>query len=308
MQLSAAQIEQFEKNGFLIVENALDDADIGPVIAEYEGHIDRRAHELLAEGKITQLHEEAPFGKRLALICDESMDIYPEMDIYRLRAKAAFEFLGNANRLDIIEGIVGPEITCNPAQHLPAQASRPVDVGSPWPRGCLASGHGRQPRGIGPALHSHGVGADDGDKPGERLSADPAAYPRQRPPGARQDTGIVDRHRRRGDARHRASLTGDGERLSVADGQAYFPPVNDQPIEWDTMEYGPSLPENGTPSGRPFYPDFVVRSRSNPDSVLTEHGEWVRLWERALDAEALAEQEGRKIEHLRWDEDAAAAH
>jgi phytanoyl-CoA hydroxylase len=138
MRLSVTQIEQFQENGFLIVENALDDADIDPVIAEYEVHIDRRARELLAAGKITELHEGALFDRRLALICEQSMDIYPELDIYQLRAKAAFEFLSNRNLLDIVEGIVGPEITCNPAQHLRAKLPSRLMSG---PLGHVASWH-----------------------------------------------------------------------------------------------------------------------------------------------------------------------
>ena len=33
--------------------------------------------------------------------------------------------------------------------------------------------------------------------------------------------------------------------------------------------------QTGTPSGRPYYPDFAVRSRSNPASVLTYYDQLV---------------------------------
>ena len=36
----------------------------------------------------------------------------------QLRGRACFEFLGNDNLLDLIEGLVGPEITCSPIQHV----------------------------------------------------------------------------------------------------------------------------------------------------------------------------------------------
>ena len=40
--------------------------------------------------------------------------------------------------------------------------------------------------------------------------------------------------------------------------------------------------ETGTPTGRPFHPDFVARSRRDPSSELTDHAEWSRLWIEAL--------------------------
>ena len=95
MRLSVEQVEQFNEEGYLIVEGALEDGDLDPVIEEYEAHIDQRSRELLAEGKISELHQDAPFDKRLALISRECSDIYPGLDIMQLRGKATFEFLAN---------------------------------------------------------------------------------------------------------------------------------------------------------------------------------------------------------------------
>ena len=39
----------------------------------------------------------------------------------------------------------------------------------------------------------------------------------------------------------------------------------------------------GTPTGRPFHPAFVARSRSHPETVLTDHAAWDRLWSDALE-------------------------
>ena len=83
--------------------------------------IDRRARELQAVGKLSRLYEDEPFDRRLACICRETMELYPEMDIMHHRGKAAFDFLRNAHLLDLVERFVGPEITCSPIQHLRAK-------------------------------------------------------------------------------------------------------------------------------------------------------------------------------------------
>lgn len=81
-----------------------------------------------ADGKIAQRYADAPFEQRLALICRENSEIYPELDIMQRRGQAAFAFLHNPNLLDIVECLVGPEITCSPIQHvrpkLPAGLTR----------------------------------------------------------------------------------------------------------------------------------------------------------------------------------------
>ena len=118
MPLTQQQIDTFHAEGFLVVEGALDDADLDPVIDEYETYIDRRADELYTQGKISDRYSSEPFARRLACICGENSDIYGELDIMRLLGKASFAFLGNDKLLDSVEQFVGPEITCSPIQHL----------------------------------------------------------------------------------------------------------------------------------------------------------------------------------------------
>jgi hypothetical protein len=121
MKLSEQQIEQFNEEGFLIVESALQNSDLEAVIQEYATHIDRQAQKLYAEGKISQRYEHEPFERRLACICEENTEIYDEIDIMHFRGKAVFDFLRNDNLLDLVEGIVGPEIACSPVQHVRAK-------------------------------------------------------------------------------------------------------------------------------------------------------------------------------------------
>lgn len=48
MHLTPEQIAQFAEDGYLLLRGALTDADLDPIIAEYEEYIGRRAEELLA--------------------------------------------------------------------------------------------------------------------------------------------------------------------------------------------------------------------------------------------------------------------
>ena len=60
MQLTPKQVAQFAEDGYLLLRGALTDADLDPIIAEYEEYIGRRAEELLAAGHISALYADEP--------------------------------------------------------------------------------------------------------------------------------------------------------------------------------------------------------------------------------------------------------
>ena len=51
MRLSLEQIIRYQTEGYLIVENVLNHAELQPVIDEITNEIDKRADRLFAEGK-----------------------------------------------------------------------------------------------------------------------------------------------------------------------------------------------------------------------------------------------------------------
>jgi phytanoyl-CoA hydroxylase len=220
----------------------------------------------------------------LALICRENNEIYPELDIFRLRGKASFAFLRNEHLLDVVEALVGPEIICNPIQHIrpklpsgltPEGADAHVapwhqDAGVTWEEadpyfiltvwlpfteattenGCLQ---------IIPRTHGHGLVLHH-SKPGV-------------------GTTIVDE----------AMPEGEVVTLPMQKGDVLLMhkeiPHRSTPNVADTIRWSADLryQKTGTPTGRPFYPDFVVRSRSNPATVLTDHATWDAMWAEALE-------------------------
>src|SRR6185436_17139560 len=129
--LTAAQRQQFDDEGYVVVDDALDVVrDIGPVLAEYEGVLDEIAQSLHAEGAISSLYRELPFGARLIRICVESGRNFPQYFDFSLPQKnvrsdtpfhagpAVFNLLTNPRLLDIAEEIIGPEVYSNPVQHI----------------------------------------------------------------------------------------------------------------------------------------------------------------------------------------------
>ena len=292
MLLSKEQVYAFREEGVLVAEGVLTDADISPLIQEYSDWIDRRARVLQAEGKITDLCEQEPFERRAACLVTQSPEITRNMDIMFARGPAVFAFLHNERLLDAVEALIGPEITCNPIQHIRAKPPAAVsgegagfynvpwhqDAGVTWEEadnsdivtcwialtdatvenGCME---------VMPNVWKHGYREHQAEG-GTTIRPDllPDTPPRAVPVGK---GGIVFMHRY---TPHRST------------------PNYSSGVRWSIdLRYQPT----GQPTGRPFHPDFVARSRSNPESVLTDHAAWANWW-----AEALAASEGMKCHRV----------
>ena len=281
MGLTADQAQTFRRDGVLVAEDVLTEADLAPVIAEYSAWIEARANALFEEGKITRRYADTPFARRVALLYAQTPDIMRDMDIMQMRGAATFAFLRNPRLLDAVESLVGPEIICNPIQHIRAKPPAALSgenagfYNVPWHQdsgvmraeadasnvvtcwlplvdatvenGCMEVMPGAWERGH---LTHQAAG-------GTTIRPDLLPDIAPRPVPVRKG-GIVFMHRH---TPHRST-----------------PNFTDE-VRWSLdLRYQPT----GVPTGRPFHPEFVARSRQNPDSVLTDHAEWSRRWQEAL--------------------------
>ena len=131
MHLTEAQISSFHEDGYLRLENVLGAEDLQPVIDEYSDIIDERAQKLHAEGKVSSLHEDEPFTRRLLLLAKEVPEVAGNLDIMQARGEAAFNFLKNPKILDVAESLCGSEVVCNPIQHIRAVLPHRATGGHP---------------------------------------------------------------------------------------------------------------------------------------------------------------------------------
>ena len=113
--ITDSQIHKFNENGYLLVEDALDSADLNPLIAEFEGIVDRGASQLYMEGEIDSEFKTESFETRLAKITEQSPVVFQKLFSGAHTGPALFDLLVNPKLLDVAEALVGPEIVCHPA-------------------------------------------------------------------------------------------------------------------------------------------------------------------------------------------------
>jgi phytanoyl-CoA hydroxylase len=293
-QLSQAQVDQFHREGYLVVEGLLDAReDVSPVIAEYEGVLDMLATALHAQGVIASTYSGLPFSQRLIQIYRESGKVHAQYFDFSLHGAnvteetsfwvgpEVFNLIRHQKLLDAVESIIGPEIYSNPVQHVrlkPPEHLTPRDA------------EGRLQLGRTPVHQDNGVVLPEADATEMLTVWFPlgaatvengclAVWPyshRQglldhcpRPDGLTIPGSII-----RGKARSIEMQAGDVLFMTKLTMHASHANHSDH-VRWSfDLRYNPI----GQATGRDQYPGFIARSRQDPASELRDPAEWARLW------------------------------
>lgn len=118
MTVTADQLDFYAEEGYVVIEGALDDEDLTPLIQAHELIVDEIARDLHRQGRIASAYEDESFETRLARMAEECEQIDGVPDIGNTRRRATFDFLRNRRLVDVIEPFIGPEISCNPVSHI----------------------------------------------------------------------------------------------------------------------------------------------------------------------------------------------
>ncbi len=323
--LSAAQRASFEELGFLAVDELLDDADLAPLETEYTALLDRVAADLVAQGAIAHGHDGLPFRERFCAVLADYSDLHRHFNIslplingpvdpetYHMHAgPAVFHMLRNGKILDLVEQFIGPEIYASPVQQMRMKPperqlsggnAHHSNVGATtWHQdivallpeaddthqltvwvavteatvenGCLVSVPKSHSEGA--IVHCSNLAlASEPQVPGRLMEG------REAVPLPVKRGGVVLFHKMNV---HRAL------------------PNRSDSLRWSMdLRYHPT----GQASGRPAFPGFVARSRSNPSSELHDAAVWADRWDAARQAIVGGTFPGRIFEDTRWNDEA----
>ena len=316
----------FREKGYVVVPDVFDPVtDYAQLYADWNEILDEIARECIADGVLSSGYESLPFSDRFVTICRETGRNFPQRFDIALPQKniradtpfyagpGIFDVITNPRLLDIVETIVGQEVTSSPIQHTRMKLPMPLLTEA---NGKVAPHQFHQDQGVAlPEADESGIitcwiAITDADEDNDCLQI----YP---------DTALGDLfpHYSAGTP-GTAGLTSIGTRV-VPDHLPDGPPTpvvvragsvvifngrmvhgslgnhseNRLRISLD-LRYQPS----GYPTGRPGFPDFVARSRSNPETVLTDPIAWRQMWLAAREQFA-----GRDDPYLfRWSADSPA--
>ena len=309
--LSDTQRGDFERDGYLRVENLLDAATLADIRADYAARLAALCRGWIEAGALPPSLARAPFETQLVAVNEAGLEWFQPLDISlpidafgpdvpMHASPSVFALLRHPRVLDLVEDLIGPEITSNPIQHVrikpPLGRTRPGEsrshiVGTDWHQDrAVAMEEADATRmvtvwiAIGEATEENGC-----------LQVIPGSHR-----GAMRDHCPA---RQLGIPTH-AIETEAARPLPVgAGGAIVFHPLTvhgslenrGEGIRWSfDVRYNVT----GEPTGRSPFPAFVARSRRDPGSELHDARAWAESWYRTR--ARLAGADGAARYH-RWD-------
>jgi phytanoyl-CoA hydroxylase len=289
-------MEQMDELGFVVIRDLLDPAqDLHTVIDEYITLLDDLTTRWLAEGKLNSAYKNLPFEHRLTEVFRESQQPYhQEFDISLPQdaiteetpihlGRSIFNLLRSPRLLDAVEIFIGPEIYSNPVQHVriklpeslvPEEMRHPLTAKTQWHQdmGVVDSEADRS------QILSVWIPLTKATVENGCLVVVPGSHKGELAAHCRLEDykglyGIPERY-----------IGGNQVPVPMEPGDAMFffsklkhaslPNISDE-IRWSfDLRYNPI----GQPTGRPWFPGFVARSRVNPASELRDPEVWAQLW------------------------------
>lgn len=289
--LTQGDIERFHEEGYLVVENLLDEAALSAIRKEYTNLMDQLYGRWQRQGKVPPLGTEAGFWDKLDRCYRGGFDWYQPFDISLPHdgitvdtpmhfGPAVFAMATNGNILDCVEALIGPEISSNPIQHVrikPPQSA--VDASES--RAHVVATDWHQDQGVtleeadGTTFVTVWLAITDATVENGCLQVAPGRYRGMLPHCLKSQVGIADAYRPRETAVPAPVKAG---------GAVLFHPLTPHGSLANTSQgyrwsFDLRYHVTGQPSGRSHFPEFVARSRQRPGTELKDWRAWKAMWE-----------------------------
>lgn len=289
--LSRDQIDSFHRDGVITVPDVLPAQILEAVRTEYRDLLDRLYDHWHAEGRVPN-PKGMDFWRKLLVSYDAGCDWFQPMDISlpgdEIRADtpfhfgpAVFDMLTCDRLLDMVEDLIGPELTSNPIQHvrlkpparrLTGDENRAHIMATDWHQDrAVAHAEGDQTQMVTVWLAISDATLENGCL--QAIPGKPQMYPHCPKTQTGIADGFIDETRARplpvkaGGAVIFHPLTPHGSRDNLSD---HF--------RWSfDIRYNVT----GQPTGRAHFPEFIARSRSDPTRELHDWRAWRDKWVKA---------------------------
>ena len=106
--------EKFVEHGYLVVQSALSESDLAPLIAVVSEVVNTRATELYKEGVISDTYKEMPFERRWHTVlkaCGRENEVFGWHTL--VFSEALFNLITHPKVLDVLESLIGSDIQFN---------------------------------------------------------------------------------------------------------------------------------------------------------------------------------------------------
>lgn len=290
--LTPEQIDAFETRGYLVVPDVVPHDVLARVRAEYATLLDDLYAGWFEQGRVTTPPDALDFWGKLIEAYHAKCDYFQPLDISlpgdEIKSDtpfhfgpAVFDLLTEPRLLDVAESLLGPELTSNPIQHV--RLKPPVtDLHSDEIRAHITATDWHQDRAVAlqeadqTRMVTVWVAVTDATVENGCLQVQPQTGDQDiLPHCARTQTGIAD------------GFVDEAKAIPLpvkAGGVVLFHPLTPHASltnQTDAFRWSFDIRYNvtGEPTGRSHFPDFIARSRTNPERELRDWRAWKAMWE-----------------------------
>ena len=288
--LDQQQLDQFDRDGYLVVEDVIDPQTLAAIQAEYAALMDDLYDQWHAQGHVPAPEPHMGFWDKLDIVYRAGFDWYQPLDISLPHADirhdtpmhfgpAVFQMATHPRILDIAEQILGPEITSNPIQHVRIKPPE-RNVATDELRAHIVSTDWHQDKGV--TLESADetemltvwLAITDATVENGCLQVKPGKESEMLPHCSLKQTGIKKKFLPKRPAQPCPVKAG---------GAVIFHPLTPHASlgnKSDGYRWSFDLRYNvtGQPTGRDHFPSFIARSRANPSAELKDWRVWRDMW------------------------------
>ncbi len=290
--LTQSEVERFRSQGFLAVEDVVDEATLQAVRQEYADLLDRLYAGWYAEGRLGVAPDGLSFWEKLDQCYRGGFDWYQPFDISlphdNIRedtpmhfGPAVFGLVTHPKILDIVESLIGSEITSNPIQHVRIKPPQRA-VSSSESRAHVIATDWHQDKGVtleeadDTEFVTVWLAVTDATVENGCLQVASGGYEEMLPHCLKPQVHIADAFRPTEETATPVPVN--------AGGAVLFQPLTPHASlanKSDGYRWSFDLRYNvtGQATGRSHFPEFVARSRRNPDSELRDWRAWKKMWE-----------------------------
>lgn len=309
--LSDAQITEFRTQGYLVIDDVIPGSVLHAVRAEYAELMDRLYSDWQAQGLVPD-GAGMDFWAKLSASYAAGCDWFQPMDISLPGGEIAtdcpmhfgpaiFGLVVQDRLLDVVQDLIGPEITSNPIQHVRIKPPSP-QLTKDETRAHVTSTDWHQDRGVGHEdadatdMITAWIAITDATVENGCLQVVPGIDDGLLPHCPQVQTAIAPKH----------LDTGRAVPLPVkAGGVVLFHPLVPHASLPNTSagfrwSFDLRFNVTGQNTGRDHFPSFVARSRAAPDTELRDWRGWRDAWFAARDRLAVSPH----IPIHRWASDA----
>ncbi len=320
--LTGPQLRHLAEQGYLLVPDVLDDDDLAPVVAEFEAALDASAADAVARGNVTSALAELPFGERYTALVREDPGVFyrlgislpldyesldPDLVICHT-GPAFFGLLSNPKLLDVVESVIGGEISLNPVLQTRLKPPQALLQGAAAEYSNLGTTTWHQDYGAvmdeaaDTEMLTVWVAMTDATEemgclvvmPGSHLAGTLTLHcpGRSNPAENHIPQALIDRHGRPPEPL--PCRRGTIVLLTRFTEHASLPNRSDR-LRWSfDLRYQPT----GQPTGRPAFPTFALRSRSG--QPVATAADYARGWTEARQRIVGGEWSGPLYAQSRW--------